>query len=373
MLRSFCLAVIISLILCVVARGDEPFLRGDTNADGTISVTDVQMFSCYLFCDFFPIACGDAADADDDGNIDISDAIAILIQVFRPESTIAPPFPQVGLDPTEDSLACNSYSVDPTGEIEKTVRLGDVEALPGERASVPLFVSQSSSFSALQIVVRYNPEQFTILPSNDETKDLFFAETYFDFSTAKSSHIIFSLLDFPEEGVCRFGFVPSLIIPDYNLELEENHVLNIVGDVSPAAEPGTVIDFAFTSHAAEFGLVQTEVTQSLEAFLPSTLIPGSITVKAPTRFVRGDSNLDGGIDISDAIHMLQFMFIGGVPMTCLDAADTNDDGASEITDSIGLLNHLFLGGLPPAAPWPGCGADLSEDTLNCGGYPECEE
>jgi len=82
-------------------------------------------------------------------------------------------------------------------------------------------------------------------------------------------------------------------------------------------------------------------------------------------FVRGDSNDDGAVDISDAIHGLQFLFTGG-EIVCEDASDNNDDGALDIADPIALLARLF-GGAPPL-PLPSdisFGPDPTSDVLVC--------
>ncbi len=53
--------------------------------------------------------CPDAADANDDGTIDISDAISILGTVFGESKLIAVPYPRRGTDPSLDSLGtCRS-------------------------------------------------------------------------------------------------------------------------------------------------------------------------------------------------------------------------------------------------------------------------
>lgn len=66
-------------------------------------------------------------------------------------------------------------------------------------------------------------------------------------------------------------------------------------------------------------------------------------------FVRGDANADGKINITDAIFVLNFLFLGGATPRCLDAADADDksERAVNITDAIYLLNFLFLGGPSP--------------------------
>ena len=48
----------------------------------------------------------DAADVDDDGSIEIDDALAILEYLFRLGQAPPPPFPQPGRDPSEDDLDC---------------------------------------------------------------------------------------------------------------------------------------------------------------------------------------------------------------------------------------------------------------------------
>ena len=85
------------------------------------------------------------------------------------------------------------------------------------------------------------------------------------------------------------------------------------------------------------------------------------------RFVRGDTNGDAALDISDAVATLNYLFLGGAnnAVTCEDSADVNDDGMLNITDPVYLLSFLFQGGLPPAEPFPQEGVDETEDGLSC--------
>ena len=85
------------------------------------------------------------------------------------------------------------------------------------------------------------------------------------------------------------------------------------------------------------------------------------------RFIRGDANGDGRIDIADAIWALSSLFVGGPPTACPDAADANDDSAVDVSDPIFLLGYQFLGSRAPSAPFPECGndPDLAEDGLDC--------
>jgi hypothetical protein len=81
-------------------------------------------------------------------------------------------------------------------------------------------------------------------------------------------------------------------------------------------------------------------------------------------FIRGDLNLSGSVNLSDAVNGLSYLFQGGT-LACLDAADHNDNGAVNIADVIGVLSYLFTGGAPPAAPFGACGPDPTPDALTC--------
>ncbi len=106
-------------------------------------------------------------------------------------------------------------------------------------------------------------------------------------------------------------------------------------------------------------------------------------VAAPVgeRFVRGDANSDGSINLTDGMIPLLFLFSGGAAPACADAADTNDTGNIEITDAIIIFSWLFTGGAAPAEPSPlspgysneDCGPDASEDGIGCESpAPVCE-
>jgi IPT/TIG domain-containing protein/FG-GAP repeat protein/dockerin type I repeat protein len=83
------------------------------------------------------------------------------------------------------------------------------------------------------------------------------------------------------------------------------------------------------------------------------------------RFLRGDANRDGAVDISDAVTIISFFFIGGETPACQDAVDVNDSGTIDLSDAIYLLGSLFLGQPAPLAPFPDAGQDPTPDDLDC--------
>jgi hypothetical protein len=86
------------------------------------------------------------------------------------------------------------------------------------------------------------------------------------------------------------------------------------------------------------------------------------------KFLRGDANGDGVLDISDAVAILSYLFIGGVKPLCLDALDADDSGVLDITDVAYLLGYLFLAQPPPPKPFPENGYDPTRDVYNCLGF-----
>jgi hypothetical protein len=90
-----------------------------------------------------------------------------------------------------------------------------------------------------------------------------------------------------------------------------------------------------------------------------------------TLFVRGDSDADGMVGLSDAVVTLSSLFQGGEAVPCDDALDANDDGRIDLTDALAVLLHLFQGGPSPREPFPACGIDLTGDALDCGSFDAC--
>jgi len=70
-------------------------------------------------------------------------------------------------------------------------------------------------------------------------------------------------------------------------------------------------------------------------------------------------------DISDAVSILGYLFLGGPPGPCLDAMDTNDAPGYH---AVYLLNFLFAGGPPPPEPHERPGTDPTGDAIDCRGY-----
>ncbi len=104
---------------------------------------------------------------------------------------------------------------------------------------------------------------------------------------------------------------------------------------------------------------------------PGVLEPGGQV--EPGHFKRGDSNRDGGVNIADAVYVLQNLFASGPDILCQDAADSNDDESVNIADAVYILQNLFASGPPMPAPGPDvCGEDPTGNPTGGADLPKCD-
>ena len=82
------------------------FIRGDADADGEANLSDAVATLNWLFRQAAPPACVDAADVDDNGQVALTDPVRLLHHLFTAGPPPAPPWPQVGVDPSADTLDC---------------------------------------------------------------------------------------------------------------------------------------------------------------------------------------------------------------------------------------------------------------------------
>ncbi|MBN1442419.1 MAG: DUF2271 domain-containing protein [Planctomycetes bacterium] len=89
-------------------------------------------------------------------------------------------------------------------------------------------------------------------------------------------------------------------------------------------------------------------------------------------FLRGDADSSGVRELTDAIYILNYLYLGQSGPACLSAADSNDDGSVDVSDAVTLLVHLFLDARPLPEPYAACGQDPSPDDLLCMESDACE-
>ncbi|MBI4600950.1 MAG: hypothetical protein HY721_03230 [Planctomycetes bacterium] len=91
-------------------RPETAFRRGDANADGAVDVSDAVAILLYRFGGASSaVLCSRSADSDDSGEVDLADAVALLQALFLGAAPPPEPSAACGLDPTRDELTCERH------------------------------------------------------------------------------------------------------------------------------------------------------------------------------------------------------------------------------------------------------------------------
>ncbi len=67
-------------------------------------------------------------------------------------------------------------------------------------------------------------------------------------------------------------------------------------------------------------------------------------------YIPGDANGDGVINVGDAVHIINYVFKGGVEPSPFDAGDANCDTVINVGDAVHIINYVFKGGQVPGCP-----------------------
>jgi PKD repeat protein len=72
------------------------------------------------------------------------------------------------------------------------------------------------------------------------------------------------------------------------------------------------------------------------------------TIKFP--YICGDADGSERINVSDAVFIVNYIFVGGPEPDPYDSADVTCDGRINISDVVYLINYIFVGGTDPCHP-----------------------
>lgn len=378
-------------------RGDEgaTFRRGDANLDGRVSLADVVAVLRYVAFGG-SLWCVDAADADDSGNINSTDALFLLGSLFYGHGFPPPPFVSPGVDPTPDDLGCarsrppgvaalggaggGEALAEEDGEVEPQdcdgphtggsdldfiyMHKGYGSVAPGEsRVRIPIQVrSVFGGLEGISISV-YVPPEHVHLQSIEFVGGLLAKLP----EPPAWNHV---LTGRREEGYLATSLVLSFQPPFRTLPpipaLEP--LAYLVLSVDADAPLGELIPISFrstpatpTSMAVDNEISRGGETQALNlcGLFLRVVRPGEV-------FIRGDANWDRKLNLSDPILILRYLFYGeATSIPCEDAADFDDDGRIALTDAIESITYLFQRGAAPASPFPDAGYDVGQDSLDC--------
>ena len=248
--------------------------------------------------------------------------------------------------------------------------LGDAEGFRGQPVEVPFFVLSNGAVNGYVASVDFDESALELneierVWQRSDGED--FAFSVFEYNNDDNS---------PGSSGLSEGFAIAAAVFDFELPIAippntDTEVVRFHFTIKPTA-PIVAAGVAFVDGAQGSGEpVHNSGAVSGQTFTPD-LANSFVFVNAQvnvlpevTLFRRGDSNADAVVDLSDAQTTINFLFLGGQPPACRDAADANDDGELDVSDPLAILNHLFFsaGALPP--PSPELGIDPTGDELTC--------
>jgi hypothetical protein len=378
------------------------FVRGDINRDGQVTLADASYAIDFLFFGAPAPGCFDAADIGDDGQIrtvGLGEAEPLLDWLFRaaPSLPLPAPFPAAGVDPTMDPLNCADPTTTPPGPPGRRFTMtwdSPASAARGAR-DVPFLLLATTGTPIEGFSIAYRVDRSAVGRTRADLEDtifpaalraLFEGSALFRVRVVPSADPGFDLLlagaifagDLPDPqtpaagGGGAFGRIP---FPATQGPLDDAPLLRVLLSIREdaplgprklllPAEPEDFIRNGEVLHGVKSEYVGLDEESPADSNLSLTAGPDVTVLGDAEEFLRGDGNHDVKIDLSDSIATFGYLFLGGPPPVCHDAADANDDGTLDISDGTFTLNFLFLGKTAPPSPGPAvCGLDPTADAL----------
>jgi len=304
---------------------------GDANGDGQINVSDVNYISGYLFRGY-PEPYGNA-DVDECGSVNIFDAVYILKYVYLG-----------GAAPCEGSVDCEM----PVGE--NAIILGcpvEVAGYTGDSVAIPVYLRSDTALEGFSCAFQFDSDDIEITSVDitgsviDPSWGNFQYNTYPHFSS--------------DYGKVNMGWCenPPFVTP---IPVQDSGLLFTMCAQIPMGTGAQIVDFDTTSSF---------VTNPAIEFILSPVGGGTIKpnyidcgtadliILAPNT-ICGDANGDLTVNVSDAVYIINWVFVGGDPPVPLACGDANGDCNVGVSDAVYLINYVFVGGNPPGDCSFGC-------------------
>lgn len=133
------------------------------------------------------------------------------------------------------------------------------------------------------------------------------------------------------------SFMPSFAIQDTVI----TPMTNWVGEYNGMAVLDSFVYTVFTDF---------EQSGNSDIYMDITANPTA----GPCQGKCGDANNDATVNVSDAVKIINYVFVGGQePQPVLACGDANGDGAVNVSDAVKIINYVFVGGGAPGDCSPG--------------------
>lgn len=353
---------------CVFVRGDVVDL--DPSGPSVVDLNDGVAILAFLFVNQSEPVCQAAADVNDNGLVELSDYTYLVEFLFNGGPAPPSPFPEPGVDPTP------GVTVPEARDERFAFGIGSSAGVPSNTGiAIPITLSNAEPITGLMVALKYDPQQVRIDELVTEEGTVLSAQSC-DYIIAEARHTagiatISAIKDFATPFYFHDGSDPTIPAGENQLVATLKCGIVISADKGFAeinfVDGLRIPDSAATVPPPEnFPELHNLVMLGSTAVRPVLSTGGGIDIRRG--FIRGDANKDSGVDISDPVFVINYVFLGGRVPPCLDAADANNDTRLDISDSIWLLNYLFKGGPQPSEPFPQAGVDPSDDgkgSLGC--------
>jgi len=124
----------------------------------------------------------------------------------------------------------------------------------------------------------------------------------------------------------------------------------ILSDSTLAGTPNWASNYTFSIELTDSDSPANKDTMTYEVI---------VSDPPPPQYICGDANVDETVTVSDAVFIINYVFISGSPAPDpLEAGDVNCDDATNVSDAVWIINYVFSEGNTPC--------DLNGDTV-----PDC--
>jgi hypothetical protein len=261
----------------------------------------------------------------------------------------------------------------PEPQVNVTFKLADTSGAPGSAVAVPFSIKADRASQGFSYSVDFDEEILEAHPARklwQKPDGSPYDFEKFDLNNESATPGNAGI----DEGYLTGAAIISLTDTDEVLPpRQEIEVLAFDFLVKPTAPVGsTELRFLDGGLGSGGGHVKNKLISGGKNITPDiaasfVFVNGLINIipdGTPFAFVRGDSNGDEVVNITDPKFTLNYLFLGSLAPRCLDAADATDDGRLDISDAVSTLNFLFLGETKlPAPNVPG--PDPTPDDLGC--------
>jgi hypothetical protein len=255
-------------------------------------------------------------------------------------------------------ITARAYGEDGTPDDDEPLLIEVPELAPGQVHEIR--IDSEMPHDAIRVELELDPNPIDADPSNNTCETILGVPAPVDV-------VCGPMAQSNAEARCAASLTWTNPVPyDDVLIYRDGDLISVV-----AGGDGAFVDRFATQDEHEYS-VRGRIRATKSAMTSTSYVNDCPTLEESV-FRRGDGDASGVIDITDAIRVLGYLFLGAEPPPCPDAADTDDNGALEITDPIRVLGYLFLGSEPPPRPGPTtCGPDPTTDGLDACEYAPCQ-